>query len=334
MTAQTNAILKGYFNTNDKPTEAQFANLIDSIICPTSSVADNYFTWTGSATGIVTPSYVTLQVTGTVDTHIGINYKSLGTTISNGQFNGYMDTGSSISGEQNFYIANVLAVKITDTYFNPSTYSIIDGGILLSSGSSQGLTETSAVVSAIIVNPATATSATLRLNAMGPIGEIHLVNNGFVGATVSSGTNPNGNNKYCDSYFINLNGICHGSSVRPSISVQSSDGTHPQNANLVFYQSGSAGFDFESDNTNSIICRMKRVASAVNRVYIQGAADGSPANCIVGAEGNSADIDLSLLCQGVGVLRFGTYTGTGGIAQAGFITIKDAAGNTRRLLVG
>ena len=43
MTSQTRATLKGYFNTNDQPTEAQFVDLIDSAVNatddPTAHVA-------------------------------------------------------------------------------------------------------------------------------------------------------------------------------------------------------------------------------------------------------------------------------------------------------
>jgi hypothetical protein len=51
------------------------------------------------------------------------------------------------------------------------------------------------------------------------------------------------------------------------------------------------------------------------------------------AVGSDTNIDLALTTKGTGVLRFGTYT-AGILAQAGYITIKDAAGNTRNLLVG
>jgi hypothetical protein len=72
-------------------------------------------------------------------------------------------------------------------------------------------------------------------------------------------------------------------------------------------------------------------ASAVNYLQVAGAATGSaPSMSTVGTDTN---IDLALTPKGTGVLRFGTYT-AGILAQAGYITIKDAAGNTRNLLVG
>jgi len=77
--------------------------------------------------------------------------------------------------------------------------------------------------------------------------------------------------------------------------------------------------------------RVAVVASAVNYVDVQGAATGvSP---VIQAAGSDTNIDLALTPKGTGVLKFGTYT-AGIIAQAGYITIKDAGGTTRRLLVG
>ena len=51
------------------------------------------------------------------------------------------------------------------------------------------------------------------------------------------------------------------------------------------------------------------------------------------AQGSDTNIDIALTPKGTGVLAFGTYT-AGILAQAGYITIKDAGGTTRRLLVG
>jgi hypothetical protein len=49
--------------------------------------------------------------------------------------------------------------------------------------------------------------------------------------------------------------------------------------------------------------------------------------------GSDTNIDIALTPKGTGVLSFGTYT-AGILAQAGYIQIKDAAGNVRNLLVG
>jgi hypothetical protein len=49
------------------------------------------------------------------------------------------------------------------------------------------------------------------------------------------------------------------------------------------------------------------------------------------AGGTGADIDLLLTPKGTGNLKFGTHTGSADAAVNGYITIKDAAGNTRKL---
>lgn len=43
------------------------------------------------------------------------------------------------------------------------------------------------------------------------------------------------------------------------------------------------------------------------------------------------DVDLRLLPQGAGLVRFGTWTSNADTAVTGYITIKDAAGNTRKI---
>lgn len=51
------------------------------------------------------------------------------------------------------------------------------------------------------------------------------------------------------------------------------------------------------------------------------------------AEGNATDIDLELLPKGAGKARFGTLTANADAPITGYITIKDAGGNLRKLAV-
>jgi hypothetical protein len=46
-----------------------------------------------------------------------------------------------------------------------------------------------------------------------------------------------------------------------------------------------------------------------------------------------ADINLALSTTGTGKVKFGTYTAGAAVASTGYITILDAAGNTRKLMV-
>jgi hypothetical protein len=66
-------------------------------------------------------------------------------------------------------------------------------------------------------------------------------------------------------------------------------------------------------------------------VQIQSATTGNGPT--ISADGSDANINLRLTPKGTGVLQFGTYT-AGVVAQAGYITITDAGGTSRRLLVG
>jgi len=77
--------------------------------------------------------------------------------------------------------------------------------------------------------------------------------------------------------------------------------------------------------------RVTPVASSVNYLNVQGAV--TTASPSITAAGSDTNIDITLTPKGTGNVRFGTYT-AGILAQAGYITIKDAAGNTRNLLVG
>lgn len=71
--------------------------------------------------------------------------------------------------------------------------------------------------------------------------------------------------------------------------------------------------------------------SAVNYLTVRGAVAGTSPQMT--ATGSDTNIDLSLITKGTGVVQYGTYT-AGVVVQAGYITIKDAGGTTRRLLVG
>jgi hypothetical protein len=77
--------------------------------------------------------------------------------------------------------------------------------------------------------------------------------------------------------------------------------------------------------------RIVHTASSVNQLQLTGSATTNP--IALTAIGTDANIDLRLVPKGTGVVRFGTYT-AGAVAQAGYITVKDSGGTTRRLLVG
>jgi hypothetical protein len=112
----------------------------------------------------------------------------------------------------------------------------------------------------------------------------------------------------------------------PVISSQGSD----TNISLRFQGKGTGSSLFlRGDGTPQFL--ISSTATAVNFFQVAGAQTGvSPA---LNAIGTDTNIDLILNPKGTGVLRFGTYT-AGIVAQTGYITITDAGGTSRRLLVG
>jgi len=97
---------------------------------------------------------------------------------------------------------------------------------------------------------------------------------------------------------------------------------------------GTKGNGFHAFFTNSTGSNtqflISNTASAVNYLQVTGSASTTPT---LSAQGSGADLDILLTPKGTGNVRFGTHT-AGVVAQAGYITIKDAGGTTRRLLVG
>ena len=89
-----------------------------------------------------------------------------------------------------------------------------------------------------------------------------------------------------------------------------------------FYSNDAAAVQFAINGNQT---------SAVNYFTVRGAAAGTSPQLT--ATGSDTDIDVALITKGTGVVQYGTYT-AGVVAQAGYITIKDAGGTTRRLLVG
>ena len=101
------------------------------------------------------------------------------------------------------------------------------------------------------------------------------------------------------------------------------------NANLSLRSRGTGSVYFQgSDGTN--ILRGDRVASAVNYVSTTPAVTGgSPA---LTGNGTDTNVDLLLQGKGTGLVKFGTHTGGGDTVSNGYITIRDAAGNTRKIM--
>lgn len=72
-------------------------------------------------------------------------------------------------------------------------------------------------------------------------------------------------------------------------------------------------------------------SGATNHLEMRGGASG-PA-IIQAVSATDTDVDIQFTPKGAGLLRHGTYTTKAAEAFAGYITIKDAAGNTRKIMV-
>lgn len=274
--------------------------------------AVDYLQIQGSATASPV-AYVSMSALGS-DSHIGVNYNGKGTTTVGNQFNGL---AASTTGTHNFYLNGVQTLLITDTYWNPNDiYSgPCDGGIVISSGTSSGGVETSGVLAAQIFNPATATSATLRLHAQGALGEIHFMTNGQIGVSVAAFTNPVGVNQFSTPNTMWLSGSATGSGQDCVIFTNFSSGGGDAATGLTFYIGGTGNFTFQADNASSSICKLLRTASAVNYVNIQGAATG--VNPIVWASGPGGGERLTLAgadTAGVDICNGGQFNGAAACA--------------------
>lgn len=95
-------------------------------------------------------------------------------------------------------------------------------------------------------------------------------------------------------------------------------------------QLANGTFKVTETSTGSEQFRVTIATSAVNYLNAKSSTTGNPLELAAG--GSDANIDLQLTPKGTGNVRFGTYSSTGDVACNGYITIKDAAGNTRKLM--
>lgn len=106
-------------------------------------------------------------------------------------------------------------------------------------------------------------------------------------------------------------------------------GTTQNGAQEIAFQEGNLGI-LQRQN-GAYIASFGVVSNAVNYLFFTGSTTGNPP--VIAAGGSDVNINLKLQPQGSGLLQFGTYT-AGTFSQTGYITIVDAGGTTRRLMVG
>jgi len=144
------------------------------------------------------------------------------------------------------------------------------------------------------------------------LGGSTVANSGFVVSPVASSVN------YVQAYGATTGG-------GPSIFAAGGDA----NVSLVIQPKGTGRIFFFGNGGYQ--AQIISADSSVNYFALTGARTGIPPT--LSATGSDANINISLFPKGTGTLQFGTYT-AGILAQAGYITITDAGGTSRRLLVG
>ena len=96
----------------------------------------------------------------------------------------------------------------------------------------------------------------------------------------------------------------------------------------IFTSSGIIDMGNNVDGGNRAV-RITPVTYQVNYLEFRGSAAGAPVE--INALGDETNIDLRLRGKGSGVVSFGAFTSSAGGTINGYITIKDAGGNLRKL---
>ena len=96
---------------------------------------------------------------------------------------------------------------------------------------------------------------------------------------------------------------------------------------------GTGNVRFYTNNVALEQMRVSNTTSAVDYLQVTGSATGNPANITMSAQGSDSNINLVFTPKGTGTVKFGTYT-AGILTPAGYITITDSGGTSRRLLIG
>ena len=207
------------------------------------------------------------------------------------------------------------------------------GGIFLKTGNGGTqavITDTASAVNYVNLTGA-ATGAGPTLSAQGSDANIPLVltGKGTQYVVLAGTTTANGAMRIAPTVSsVNYVEVAGGATgVAPSFIAGGSD----TNIGFAFTSKGSSRIRFDGFTFGQTVFDAQPVASAVNFMRLTSAVTtGAPE---LSAQGSDANINLKLTPKGTGVLQFGTYT-AGALSPTGYITITDAAGTSRRLLVG
>ena len=118
-----------------------------------------------------------------------------------------------------------------------------------------------------------------------------------------------------------------GTGLNPALVAQGSDA----NIGVTIASKGSGNVGIYTGTGAIGSFYVTHTASGVNWVQTTGSTTGNAVSMTAG--GSDANIDFLLGGKGTGVLRFGTHSAIAAETVTGYITIKDSAGNTRKLAV-
>ena len=322
------------FYTNGPAPATQF------VVSATAS-AVNYLQVTGNATG-GTPSFA---VVGS-DTNIGVSYyaKGLGAHYFNSNNVTQFVVGNTASAVNFLQVAGnsvgaapYMSAQGSDTNINlgfltkgTGNYDFWTGGNFTRQFA---ITHTASAVNYLnVTGGATGTATSFFAQGSDTNVGINYITKGNLGHFFYTGSYGSGVPQFAVSHtasavnYLQVTGAATGAS--PVLSVQGSD----TNAGVLFLSKGTGGFVFYTNSSlSNAQFYIAPVASAVNYVQASGAATtGAPQ---IAAQGSDTNIDLALTTKGTGNVRFGTLTANADAPITGYITIKDSAGNLRKLAV-
>lgn len=93
---------------------------------------------------------------------------------------------------------------------------------------------------------------------------------------------------------------------------------------------GSGELQITQDFSRTLL-KVQGGGNTVNWLNIAAEAAGSPPNIFVDNASGDANVDIKITPKGAGVVRVGNWTSNADAPVNGYITIKDAAGNLRKL---
>lgn len=112
--------------------------------------------------------------------------------------------------------------------------------------------------------------------------------------------------------------------------VLSAEGSDATVSMLLCVKGSGSGFNFQSNGIGGPTQFYINGQSGTTN-YLQVTAAGTGGSPELSAQGGDADVDLLLTPKGTGRVRFGTFTANADAPITGYVTVKDAAGNTRKL---